>query len=276
MYNDIFSIGPVTIHGYGLMIAIGIVVALIVGDRRAIKRGLNADIIYTMTLLGVVLGFVAARILFIITEWESFVENPAAYITGAGFVVYGGIIGGILTVIGYCKIKKVNALDYLDLMAPSVALAQGFGRIGCLLAGCCYGRETTSAFSIVFIHSDFAPNGVHLIPTQIIMSAGDFAIAAFLLIYAMKPRKKGALTSLYVMLYSIGRFFVEFLRNDYRGSVGRLSTSQFIGIIMFVLSFVAFAIVIPRIGNMKSTECCADSKQDTTNDSPENDVKAGE
>ena len=251
MYNDLFSIGPVTVHGYGLMIAIGVVAALLVGDKRATKRGMDGEIIYPMTVFAVVLGFLAARILFIFTEFKDFLANPMAYITGNGFVVFGGIIGGILTVIGYCKIKKVSAIDYMDLMAPSVALAQGFGRIGCLLAGCCYGRETTSPIGIVFSHSQFAPNGVKLLPTQIIMSAGDFVIAALLLLYASKNRKKGQTSCVYVILYSVGRFFVEFLRNDYRGNIGILSTSQFIGLIMFVIAVVVYAVVIPRMTSAK-------------------------
>lgn len=247
MYNDILSIGPITIHGYGLMIGIGVMVALLVGDKRAQKRGMNGDLVYGMTILAVVFGFLAARVLFILTCFKSFLQNPMAYITGNGFVVFGGLIGGIATVAIYCRIKKVSAIDYIDLMAPSVALAQGFGRVGCLLAGCCYGRETTSPIGIVFTNSDFAPNGVRLLPTQIFMSVGDFVIAAILLMYAKKTRKKGSVTCLWLILYSIGRFFVEFLRNDYRGSIGILSTSQFIGIIMIVVVSLVFFFVLPLL-----------------------------
>lgn len=264
MYNDLFSIGPVTVHGYGLMIAIGVVAALLVGDKRATKRGMDGEIIYPMTVFAVILGFLAARILFIFTELEAFIADPMSFITGNGFVVFGGIIGGILTVVGYCKIKKVNAIDYLDLMAPSVAIAQGFGRIGCLLAGCCYGRETTSPIGIVFSHSQFAPNGVRLLPTQIIMSVGDFIIAALLLVYASKQRKKGQVACMYAILYSVGRFFVEFLRNDYRGSVGVLSTSQFIGLIVLVIAIVAFVFVVPMLNKdkVKSAEQLSEAKEE--------------
>ncbi len=245
MYNNILSIGPFTIHGYGLMIGIGVALALLIGDRRATKRGLDGDQVYGITISAVVIGFFVARILFIITEWSDFIKNPMAYITGAGFVVFGGIIGGILAIVGYCKIKKLNPWDYLDTMVPCVALAQGFGRLGCLLAGCCYGRETTSALGIVFTHSDFAPNGVRLIPTQIIMSVGDFIIAALLFVLAGRLKKRGQSTCVYIALYSFGRFFVEFLRNDYRGNVGILSTSQFIGIFMFAAAVLIFILVVP-------------------------------
>ena len=248
MYNDILSIGPVTIHGYGLMIGIGVVVALLVGDFRAKKRNLDGDLIYGMTFATVILGFLCARILFIITEWEGFLQNPMSYITGNGFVVYGGILGGVISMFAYCKIKKVKFLDYYDLMVPSVALAQGFGRIGCFLAGCCYGKETNSTFGIVFHNSSFAPNNVKLIPTQLMMSAGDFIIAGILLWYSKKNRKQGKTGTLYLILYSIGRFTIEFFRNDDRGTVGLLSTSQFIGLIALAISLALFFIYIPWIG----------------------------
>ena len=219
MYNDLFSIGPITVHSYGLMIGIGVLVALLVGDYRAKKRGLNGDLLYTMTLATVVIGFLCAKVLYIIMEWSTFIKDPISFLSGNGFVVFGGIIGGILTIYGYCKLKKVHVLDYLDLMAPSVALAQGFGRIGCFMAGCCYGRETDSWMGIVFTNSGFAPNGIKLLPTQLIMSAGDFLIAILIFIYARKEHAKGQVASMYLILYSVGRFFIEFYRNDYRGSI---------------------------------------------------------
>ena len=240
MYNDILTIGNITIHGYGLMIGIGVVVALIVGDYRAGKKGLNGELIYGLTITTVVLGFLTAKLLYIITEWQGFLKAPMQYIGGNGFVVYGGIIGGAFTIWGYCKWKKMDCFRYLDLMSPSVALAQGFGRIGCFLAGCCYGKETDGVFGITFTHSDFAPNNVKLFPSQLVMSAGDFMIAAILFIYAKKDRTKGKTTALYLILYSAGRFLVEFTRNDERGFVGIFSTSQFIAIFTFVIGVVMF------------------------------------
>jgi phosphatidylglycerol:prolipoprotein diacylglycerol transferase len=126
------------------------------------------------------------------------------------------------------------------LTAPSVALAQGFGRIGCFLAGCCYGRETDTAIGIAFHNSPIAPNGVKLIPTQLFSSAGDFLIAVVLLVYARKGRKRGKVGALYLVLYSVGRFIIEFFRNDYRGSIGVLSTSQFISLIILAIGTVMF------------------------------------
>ena len=130
----------------------------------------------------------------------------------------------------YCRVKKERFLPYFDLVMPAVSFAQGFGRLGCFFAGCCYGRETDSWFSITFTHSDFAPNGVKLLPTQLMSSAGDFLICGLLLLYAGRKPKEGQVAAGYMVLYGIGRFIIEFFRNDYRGSIGVLSTSQIISI----------------------------------------------
>lgn len=247
MYNDLFSIGPVTIRGYGLMIGLGIVAAILLGEYRAKKRGLNGEAIYGLTFFAVVTGFVAAKLLFILTQWENFLKNPKAYLSFEGFVVFGGIIGAILSLYLYCRVKKLDLLDYLDLMAPSVALAQAFGRVGCFLAGCCYGRETDSCIGVVFTHSAYAPNGVKLLPTQLFMSAGDLLLMLILLWYSSKERMKGRTTMLYLILYSLGRFALEFLRNDNRGTVGILSTSQFIGILTAIAGAIGYWIILPML-----------------------------
>lgn len=241
MYNDIIKIGGLTIHGYGLMIGLGVLCALFLAEYRAKKRGFSSDQVLNIFLLVLISGFIGAKLLFCLVEIKAVIANPGLILSGDGFVIYGGIIGGIAAVIIYCRVKKTSFLAYLDLLVPSVALAQGFGRIGCFLAGCCYGRETDSAFCIVFQNSLYAPNGVGLLPTQLMMSAGNFLIAVILLLYAKKDRKKGGTGGLYLILYSAGRFVIEFFRNDYRGSIGFLSTSQFISIFTLVLGILLFA-----------------------------------
>lgn len=227
----LFSIGSLHVYGYGLMIALGVLAALLVGMKRAPKYGLNPDMIFNLTFLCVVGGFLGAKLLFIITELPSLIksENVIQEISN-GFVVYGGILGGILVAWLYCRHKKADFLKYFDLAMPSVALAQGFGRIGCFLAGCCYGRETDSPIGMVFADSPFAPRDTAVIPTQLISSIGDFGIALALILIARKRPRDGMVGSWYLLLYGVGRFLVEFLRDDPRGSVGVFSTSQFISI----------------------------------------------
>ena len=115
MYNNLLSIGPFTVHGYGLMIAIGVVVAMFVADKRAAKRGLNGELIYGLTVWTIVLGFLSAKVLFIITYFKDFLASPMSFIKGNGFVVFGGIIGGVATIRGYCRINKVSLLICSDL-----------------------------------------------------------------------------------------------------------------------------------------------------------------
>lgn len=240
MHNDILKIGPVTIHGYGLMIAIGILCALIVAGVRARKKGMDIDIVYSLGIVALIFGFIGAKVLFCIIEFQSFIRDPLGALSGNGFIIYGGIIGGVLAAVLYCRAKKIRFMPYLDLTAPSIALAQGFGRIGCLLAGCCYGRETDAACGIVFQHSLYAPNGVRLIPTQPISSVGNFVIAAVLLVYARKDRKTGRVGALYLILYSVGRFAIEFFRGDYRGAIGCLSTPQWMSLVTLIIGLGLF------------------------------------
>lgn len=233
MKNELLKIGPFTVYGYGFMIAMGILAAYFTGEYRAKKQNMEYGHIFYLVIWCVLGGFAGAKLLYWITEWKTIINDPGFLLNTLtdGFVVFGGIIGGIFTAYVYCRVKKIEFLQYFDVMMPSVALAQGFGRIGCLLAGCCYGKETHGALSITFQNSDFAPNHVPLIPTQIYSSILDFLHYA-LLLYILKYKKAdGQVAGAYLLLYSVGRFILEFFRGDLeRGSVGVLSTSQFIGI----------------------------------------------
>lgn len=240
MYENILKIGPITVKGYGLMIAIGVILALFLGEKLAKKRGQDPDMIYNLTFLCAISGFLGAKILFCIVEFDALIKDPMSVLKSNGFVVYGGIIGGILAAAVYLKRKKCNFWDYFDIVLPSVAVAQGFGRIGCFLAGCCYGRETDSWIGIAFTNSRFAPNHVKLIPTQLISSAGMFLIAAVLLWFLKRQKRPGQTGALYLILYSIGRFGVEFLRNDFRGEIGPFSTSQFISVLILLVGVGLF------------------------------------
>ncbi len=234
MKMELFSLGPITVHGYGLMIAIGIAVCLLLGTYRAKKHGKSEEVVLDIAIYGLIIGFVGAKLLYIIVEFERFMKDPMSVIGSEGFVVYGGIIAGVVAAIAYCKIKKVSFLEYFDLLMPSVSVAQGFGRIGCLLAGCCYGRETTSMFGIVFPEGCMAPAGVKLLPTQVFSSIGDFLIAAILIWAYDKRKNDGDIGVLYMILYGIGRFVIEMLRSDARGGIGVLSTSQWISIVILI------------------------------------------
>lgn len=247
MKNELLRIGPLTLYGYGFMIAIGVLAAWLVVEQRARKLHLACEHIFYLVLWCVLGGFASAKILFWITEWKEMIRNPLEILSSDGFVVYGGIIGGILAGWIYCKVKKLNFLTYFDLMMPSIALAQGFGRIGCFLAGCCYGKETYGRLSVIFTNSDYAPNNIPLIPTQIYSSILDF-LHFFLLLYIARHKKaEGEVAACYLIFYSVGRFVLEFFRGDLeRGSIGVLSTSQFISIFTGIVGMVMLGVIKKR------------------------------
>lgn len=244
MNNDLFSIGNVTIHGYGLMIAIGILAAYALTAYRTPKKGLDMDHVFGIAIGAIIGGFACAKILYFITIYKEIIDDPKLLLNLTdGFVVYGGIVGGIVVSYLYCRFHKLRFIEYSDLILPAVALAQGFGRIGCFLAGCCYGKVTDSAMHITFTHSHFAPNNVPLVPTQLISSGLDFLNCIVLIVIARFAKKKGQVTAFYLIFYSIGRFVIEFFRGDLeRGSVGNLSTSQFISIFILAagVAFLAY------------------------------------
>lgn len=131
MKNDLFTIGSITIHGYGLMIGIGIIAAYYLAEYRANKRGMDVDMILSIAICGVVCGILGAKLLYYVTIFDEILANPKKLLDiNDGFVVYGGIIGGVLGGYVLSRIKHISFFQYADLVMPSVALAQGFdGRL---------------------------------------------------------------------------------------------------------------------------------------------------
>ena len=259
MRSILFELGPVKVHGYGLMIAIGVVLAFMIAEARAPKKGLNADKVFDLGIMCGIGGIVGAKLLYFITEWKTLIKGSLTmHDVLYGFVVYGGIIGGILAGYLYCKVKKMKFLKYFDIVMPSIALAQGFGRIGCFLAGCCYGKRTDAWYGMEFNHSVYHNMiGVKVIPTQLIMSVANFA-HFFLLVWIAKKAyqagKDGIVAGCYLLFYSIGRFLIEFLRDDPRGGVGGLSTSQFISLFIFAAGVLMVLFFGFRKRKIQSTE----------------------
>lgn len=247
MAVDIIKIGAYTVHGYGLMIGLGFLVCILYGMFRAKRTGLNDDLFFNMAVAVLVFGWLGGKVLYCIVEFNEFIKNPLGLLGSEGFVVYGGIISGILTIFIYSKIKKVSFLKYIDLFAEAVPINQSFGRIGCFLAGCCYGRRTEAFYGVIFPEGCLAPAGIKLIPTQLISAFGDALIFIIIAVTAnminknekIKNRMSGLMAALYLSLYGIGRFLVEFLRNDRRGNVGWLSTSQFISLFICAAGIAA-------------------------------------
>lgn len=246
MHNDLFSIGGLTVHGYGLCIGLGIAAALLLIWRRAEERRLDVKTVNTLVLLILAAGFAGAKIFFLFAHWSEFRANPPGVLGSEGFVVYGGIVCGLGAAYLYCRKRSLPFLRWADCFVPGVALAQGFGRIGCFLAGCCFGKPTDSIFGVVFPAGSAAPAGVPLWPVQLFSAAGDLLLAGTLLLLEKKRRGDGLLTGAYLLLYSVGRFLIEFLRADPRGAVGIFSTSQFIA--LFAAAAAAVILTLRKRG----------------------------
>jgi len=239
MLPVLFQIGPVTIYTYGLMAATGFIVASLLLSRRARIEGEDPQLALDLAFYLVVSALIGSRILYVIIEYRQYVHNPLGIfkIWEGGLVFYGGFIAAALTGFWFVKKHNLHPGKFADLAAPSIAIGHAFGRVGCLGAGCCYGKVTDSPIGIVFTDPKaLAPLNVPLYPTQIFSSLNELFI--FLILITVRPRKKfhGQLFLLWMMLYAVGRFIIEIYRGDPRGQIGPLSTSQAVAIAAFLIA----------------------------------------
>lgn len=237
MFNDWFSIGPLTVHGYGVMIAVGILAASWLATKLCKEYKLDYENIDSFIIFVIVIGYAFSKLTYCLTVFDQFLSDPLSVLGSGGWVVYGGILGGLLAALIWCKWKKWKFMDYFQVLMPCVSLAQGFGRIGCFFAGCCGGAVTNAWYGIQFPATSLAWNTTQkIIPTQLLSSAGDFLIFAFLMYNLKKGKHPEDTGAWYLILYSVGRFLIEFLRGDLiRGGIGPFSTSQFISLFVVVL-----------------------------------------
>jgi phosphatidylglycerol:prolipoprotein diacylglycerol transferase len=179
-----------------------------------------------------------------------------AFLTIFGDIVfYGGLIGGVTAMLIFCKSFKIPILPIADMFAPALAVAHGFGRIGCFFGGCCYGIQVDPShpFAVVFPPFEITtqagvPTGVPLLATQLIEAGSLFIIATILTILYKKTAGKGLTVCAYGILYSILRFTLEFFRGDHaRGIYGPFSTSQYISMALFAVSVVIGVLIIRKI-----------------------------
>jgi len=214
----------------------------------------NEDQILSAALWAIISGFLGAKILYWLVEFDQILANPHYLIETLreGFVFYGALIGGLGGVAIYAAKHKLPFLAFVDLFSPSLVLAHAFGRIGCFCAGCCYGVECDCAISVVFPQGAIAPAGIPRLPTQLMESAFLFILAVVLILILRKKKAFGTVLGWYMILYGLWRFGIEFFRGDERGMVGALSTSQFISIFA-VAAGVALLVLVGK-GVIKSPE----------------------
>ena len=239
MHPVLFEYGRFTIYTYGLFIAFAFMAGVWLAGREAERRGLDPRVVQDLGFLVLIAAIVGARLFFVLVEWRHFVENPGEIlkIWKGGLVFYGGFTAATLAAVLYVRAKGMPPWQVSDVAAPSLALGQAIGRIGCFFAGCCFGAQCDLPWAVTFRDPrGLAPLGIPLHPTQLYAAAANFAIFA-LLYWVARPRQRapGQLLGLYLVLYPVARFLLEFLRDDPRGSFGVLSTSQALGIPLVVV-----------------------------------------
>ncbi len=246
MHPILFRLGGLAVYAYGFFVAIGFVAGVIFATLRARKEGIPFERVVDLFFYTVLSAILGSRILFVLINLDVYRENPLQIfkIWEGGLVFYGGLILAIGVSIGYMRWHRLPIWKFADLFSPSIALGLFFGRIGCFFAGCCYGRETSLPWGIIFTDpNSLARLNVPLHPTQLYEATSSLIIFFFLNWMEKKKTFDGQLFWLFLFLYSVTRFFIEMLRDDPRGFLfrGLLSTSQGIGIFLAILSiFVLF------------------------------------
>lgn len=241
-YINIFGYNIAT---YGLIIFIGIFIGAIISIFYFTKFfNIKKEDVFYCILYAVIGVGIGAKLLYIITNIPFLIENYQTLdlyntflqMLKGGFVFYGGLIGGILGVFIYSKQFKISFKELLLILLPVVPLIHSIGRIGCLCAGCCYGMEYHGFGAITFHDSLLAPNDVPLFPMQVLEAICNFIIFIVLLVTYKKFLGTYKTVGLYLVLYSIVRFTLEFFRGDLiRGIYFSLSTSQWISIVLFII-----------------------------------------
>jgi phosphatidylglycerol:prolipoprotein diacylglycerol transferase len=254
MHPVLFEFGFVKIFTYGVLVASGFFFAIMLAAHLGKKQGMDPQKIIDLSFYLLIASLVGARLLYIIVEFDFFRAHPVEVFKfwKGGLVFYGGLILAVIVAIVYMKKHQMPVWAVADIIAPSLALGQSIGRWGCFFAGCCYGRKSDVPWAITFTdEKSLAPLGIPLHPTQIYLSLN--ALVIFLVLLWLSKRKffDGQIIWAYGILYSTGRFIIEFFRNDDRGAVGMFSTSQIIGLIVFAVSvFMLFSL---HRGKMKQS-----------------------
>jgi len=261
MHSILFHIGPIPIRAYGLCMAVGFLCSwqLALYLCKKTKQTLpDLTSLLTWIMFSAVLG---ARLAYVIEHWQAeFAHNPLAIvrIDQGGLMFYGGLIAAFIPLLAYTWFFKVPFFVIGDLAASVIALGHAFGRLGCFMHGCCFGKLSTCACAVSFpqgspawyeqvnagLISATAPSSLPVLPSQLVESGGNLVV--FLILFFLYPsqhHKRGFISGLYLILYAILRFNVEYLRGDPRYAVGPLSISQTIsiGMVLLGLTFILLA-----------------------------------
>jgi phosphatidylglycerol:prolipoprotein diacylglycerol transferase len=248
-------LGTITVYTYGVLLAAAYLCGLQLALVRAKTRMLDATRVMDLGIYIIISALIGAKLLLLVTDFQAFKNNPAELLNllREGGVFYGGLIVAVAVALWYIRRVGLPLWTTCDVFAPGIALGHVIGRFGCYFAGCCFGRPTNVPWAITFTDPFAAANvgtplNVPLHPTQLYEAGAEFLILIFLLATEKRGRKFAGRTFwLYMLLYAVSRYVIEFYRGDERGSVGPLSTSQFISVILAPLA-VAMLVYLARAG----------------------------
>ena len=247
MYPLLFDLGFVSVYSYGVILAAAYVLALRYAIHRARRAGLDGQRIFYVGFVGIIGALVGAKLMLVVVDFGRYASDPSqlmGLVSSAG-VFYGGLLLAVPVCWWYIRRCRLPLWTTCDMFAPGIALAQGVGRMGCLLAGCCYGQPTEAPWGITFTSTLAAANagtplGIALHPTQIYEAAAVLAILGVLLIGEHRWRAfPGRTFWTYLLLYGASRIALELYRGDPRGMVfDALPTSQFVSALIVPASIV--------------------------------------
>jgi phosphatidylglycerol---prolipoprotein diacylglyceryl transferase len=249
VYPELFKIGPVTVYTYGVLLAASYLLGLRLAMSRAKRWGLDANRVLDLGIYIIIAALVGAKLLLLVVDREQFTRNPWELLALArsGGVFYGGLILAVAVAFWYIARHRMPFWTTCDVFAPGIALGHVTGRLGCLAAGCCYGRPTELPWGITFSNPLAAslvgtPLNTRLHPTQLYEAGAELLILVLLLATERRGRLFAGRTFWgYMLLYAISRYAIEFYRGDPRGMILGMSTSQLISLILAPLSLAMLA-----------------------------------
>ena len=244
MHPILFEVGGWPVYAYGVLLAIAYLAALQLAVVRARQRGIDGSRIMDLGIYLIIAALVGAKLMLILVDFEYFMDNPGEIlsIVRAAGVFYGGLIAAVGVALWLVRKYELPMWTTADLFAPGIALGHVIGRFGCLLAGCCFGKPSSAPWAVTFTDPAAAANagtplGIPLHPTQLYDAGAELLILTVLLATERKGRPfPGRTFWLYILLYGISRFIVEFFRGDDRGLIAGVSTSQFVSLVAIPLA----------------------------------------
>ena len=232
----------ISVHSYGFMIALGILMAFLIALKKSRKFGIDSDKLSNLFFWIIIVAFIGGKLFFYLEDPQRYINDPASMLklTGGGFVFYGSLIFAVPAIVWWLRKQKVPVRPFLDILAFVGPVVHSFGRVGCFLAGCCHGVVCDTNLGVTFSHPDTLarPMNTPLYPTQLFDIAVNVIILITVLIIQRKKKFEGQLFLIYLMMYGVGRSIVELYRGDEaRGYVANSSVthSQFIAAIIIAI-----------------------------------------